>query len=108
MVATADRIVPGGSVAEAVAALDADPARRLGSREEFRDWMQELADRTIAELADVHFDIPEPMRRIECCLAPTNDGGIYYTGPSRGLLPARAGCGGRCPTASTRSPRGAR
>ena len=44
--------------------------------------MQELADRAIAELADVHFDIPEPIRRIECMLAPTNDGGIYYTGPS--------------------------
>jgi uncharacterized protein (DUF885 family) len=44
--------------------------------------MQDLADRTIAELADTHFDIPEPIRRIECMLAPTNDGGIYYTGPS--------------------------
>ena len=82
MVATSGRIVPGGSMADAVAALDADPARRLGSREEFRDWMQQLADRTVAELADVHFDIPEPIRRIECCLAPTNDGGVYYTGPS--------------------------
>lgn len=82
MVATSGRIVPGGSIADAVAALDADPARRLGSREEFRDWMQQLADRTIADLADVHFDIPEPIRRIECCLAPTNDGGVYYTGPS--------------------------
>ena len=82
MVATSGRIVPGGGIADAVAALDADPARRLGSREEFRDWMQQLADRTIADLADVHFDIPEPIRRIECCLAPTNDGGVYYTGPS--------------------------
>jgi uncharacterized protein (DUF885 family) len=51
-------------------------------KEAFRDWMQQLADRTVDELADVHFDIPEPIRRIECCLAPTNDGGIYYTGPS--------------------------
>ena len=82
MVATSSRIVPGGSIEDAVAALDADPARRLGSREEFRDWMQQLADRTISDLADVHFDIPEPIRRIECCLAPTNDGGVYYTGPS--------------------------
>jgi uncharacterized protein (DUF885 family) len=44
--------------------------------------MQELADTTITEVADVHFDIPQPIRRIECCLAPTSDGGIYYTGPS--------------------------
>jgi len=82
MTATSARILPGATMAEAVAALDADPARRIAGREAFRDWMQALADRTVAELADVHFDIPEPVRRIECCLAPTNDGGIYYTGPS--------------------------
>jgi uncharacterized protein (DUF885 family) len=70
------------AVAAAVAALDADPARRIHGSANFQAWMQDLADRTIAELADTHFDIPEPVRRIECCLAPTHDGGIYYTGPS--------------------------
>ncbi|MBS2961739.1 DUF885 domain-containing protein [Actinocrinis puniceicyclus] len=74
-------IVPGG-VDEAVAALDTEPRRRIAGREALRDWMQELADRTIAELHGRHFDIPEPARRIECMIAPTNDGGIYYTGPS--------------------------
>lgn len=78
----ADKIVPGGSVDEAVAALDADPARNIYGKEAFRAWMQELADRAIRELNGVHFDIPEPVRRIECQLAPTSDGGIYYTGPS--------------------------
>jgi uncharacterized protein (DUF885 family) len=82
MLATSNRIVPGGSMSDAVAALDADPSRQLGSREAFRDWMQQLADSTISDLADVHFDIPDPIRRIECCLAPTNDGGVYYHGPS--------------------------
>ncbi|WP_457205808.1 DUF885 domain-containing protein, partial [Nocardioides sp. P5_C9_2] len=86
MAATADRIAPGATVAEAVALLDADPARVVHGREAFRDWMQELADRTLAEMADVHFDIPEPIRRIECMLAPTNDGGIYYTGPSEDFV----------------------
>lgn len=82
MAATSNRIVPGSTYAEAVAHLENDPARRIQGRDAFRDWMQQLADRAIAELADVHFDIPEPIRRIECMLAPTNDGGIYYTGPS--------------------------
>ncbi|MGN6129993.1 MAG: DUF885 domain-containing protein [Nocardioidaceae bacterium] len=82
MAAVAGRILPGGSVDDAVATLDADPARVIEGKEAFRDWMQELADRTLAELAGVHFDIPAPVRRIECCIAPTNDGGIYYTGPS--------------------------
>jgi uncharacterized protein (DUF885 family) len=85
MRATADRVLPGSSVAEAVAHLDADPARTVHGREAFRAWMQDLADRTVAAMADVHFDIPEEIRRIECCLAPTNDGGIYYTGPSEDL-----------------------
>ena len=82
MVATADRVVPGASVDEAVAHLDADPGRVVHGREAFRTWMQQLADRTIEAMADTHFDIPAPIRRIECMLAPTNDGGIYYTGPS--------------------------
>ncbi|HVX53423.1 DUF885 domain-containing protein [Nocardioides sp.] len=82
MAATADRILPGASVREAVAHLDADPTTKIAGKEAFRDWMQQLADRTIEEMSGVHFDIPEPIRRIECMIAPTNDGGIYYTGPS--------------------------
>ncbi|GAA4199530.1 DUF885 domain-containing protein [Actinocatenispora rupis] len=79
---TAGMIVPGGSVDDAVAALDADPKRRIAGKEAFRDWMQRLADETIAELAGTHFDIPEPVRRIEACIAPTTEGGIYYTPPT--------------------------
>ncbi|MEJ3742266.1 DUF885 domain-containing protein [Actinomycetes bacterium KLBMP 9797] len=79
----AARIVgPGASVDDAVAALDADPARTIQGKEAFRDWMQALADKAVADLADTHFDIPEQVRGIECCLAPTSDGSIYYTGPS--------------------------
>ena len=72
----------GASIDEGVTALDADPARRIAGKDAFRDWMQGLTDRTIAELHGTHFDIPEPVRRMECCIAPTSDGGIYYTGPS--------------------------
>jgi len=78
----ADKIVPGGTVDEAVAALDADPARTIQGKEAFRDWMQALADQAISDLHGTHFDIPEQVRRIECCIAPTSDGSIYYTGPS--------------------------
>ncbi|GIF65209.1 hypothetical protein Ais01nite_32440 [Asanoa ishikariensis] len=72
----------GATIDDAVRALDADPARRIHGKEAFRDWMQSLADKAIAELHGTHFDIPEQVRRIECMLAPTSDGGIYYTGPS--------------------------
>ncbi|MEV4197994.1 DUF885 domain-containing protein [Micromonospora globbae] len=73
---------PGATIDEAVAALDADPARTIQGKEAFRDWMQSLADKAIGELHGTHFDIPEQVRRIECCIAPTSDGVIYYTGPS--------------------------
>jgi uncharacterized protein (DUF885 family) len=78
----ADKIVPGGSVDDAVAALDADPGRTIRGKEAFRDWMQQLSDRAVRELQDTHFDIPEEVRRLECRIAPTSDGSIYYTGPS--------------------------
>lgn len=72
----------GAGIEDAVARLDADPARVIRDRDAFRDWMQNLADKAIADLHGTHFDIPEPVRRIECCIAPTSDGAIYYTGPS--------------------------
>ncbi|MGX6603941.1 DUF885 domain-containing protein [Micromonosporaceae bacterium Da 78-11] len=76
----------GATVDEAVAVLDADPARNIGGKEAFRDWMQGLADKAIAELNGTHFDIEPPARTIECCLTPTSDGGIYYTGPSEDFV----------------------
>jgi uncharacterized protein (DUF885 family) len=78
----AEQIVPSGSVDEAVAALEADPNRRIRGTDALRGWMQDLSDRTVAALNGVHFDIAEPILRLECRIAPTKDGGIYYTGPS--------------------------
>ena len=82
----ADRIKPGATVDEAVEHLDADPNENLTDKDEFRDWMQELSDRTVAEMADTYFDIPEPVRRLECMLSPAEDGAIYYTGPSEDFV----------------------
>jgi uncharacterized protein (DUF885 family) len=82
MARVSDLVRPGATAEEAVAILDEDPARRVEGRENFRAWMQELAEGTIAELHGRHFDIPRPAHRIEAVIAPTNDGGIYYTGPS--------------------------
>ncbi|MBL3686696.1 DUF885 domain-containing protein [Leucobacter zeae] len=71
-----------GLVAEAVAKLDRDPSRKLHGTEALRRWMQETSDRAVAELAETQFDIPEQIRALECRIAPTQEGGIYYTGPS--------------------------
>jgi uncharacterized protein (DUF885 family) len=82
MAATAERVRPGTTVKEAIALLDRDPAYVLHGTGALRRWMQDRADAVIGDLADVHFDIPQQVRTIEACIAPTHTGGIYYTGPS--------------------------
>ncbi len=74
--------IAGGSVADAVAALDNDPSRKIHGTDALQAWMQKLSDNAVRELGREHFDIPEKMRKLECHIAPTKDGGIYYTGPS--------------------------
>ncbi|MBS1897664.1 MULTISPECIES: DUF885 domain-containing protein [unclassified Microbacterium] len=80
--AIANEILPGATVEEAVAHLEADPARKLHGTDALQRWMQETSDRAIAELGATHFDIPEQIRELECMIAPTQEGGIYYTGPT--------------------------
>lgn len=80
--AVANQIKPGATVAEAIEVLNNDPARKLHSTEELQKWMQRLSDEAIEKLGASHFDIPEKLRTLECRIAPTNSGVIYYTGPT--------------------------
>lgn len=80
--AIANEILPGASVEEAIAFLEKDPSRKLEGTDELQKWMQETSDRAVAELGATHFDIPAEIRTLECMIAPTQEGGIYYTGPS--------------------------
>ncbi|QCB94312.1 DUF885 domain-containing protein [Cellulomonas shaoxiangyii] len=73
---------PGATVEEAVALLDADPARTLTDTDALRAWMQRTSDAAIDALDGTHFDIPLPVRTLECRIAPSRTGAIYYTGPS--------------------------
>lgn len=88
MVDVARRIVPAGTatgqeaIDEAIAVLDADPARTVEGAEAFRDWMQNLTDTAVTELGDAHFDIPAPLRSLQCRIAPSTSGAVYYTAPS--------------------------
>jgi uncharacterized protein (DUF885 family) len=75
-------IKAGASIAEAKEILNNDPARQLKGTEALKSWMQELSDKAVADLAGVHFEIPDVMKKLECLIAPTDEGGIYYTGPS--------------------------
>jgi uncharacterized protein (DUF885 family) len=78
----ANEIKPGATVEEAIAVLDADPNRILKGTDALQKWMQQLSDRAVEELSRSHFDIPDPVKKLECRIAPTQEGGIYYTSPS--------------------------
>ena len=67
---------------EALDRLNNDPARVLHGTAALQEWMQSTADAAIAALDGEHFDIPAPLRTIECRIAPSATGGIYYTPPS--------------------------
>ena len=73
---------PGATVEQAAALLDADPDRQLASTDALRGWMQATSDAAIEALDGTHFDIPAPVRTLECRIAPSSTGAIYYTGPS--------------------------
>lgn len=78
----AREIKPGASVQEAIEFLDNDQSRKLHGTDALKRWMQETSDRAVEELGRSHFDIPEEIRALECMIAPTQEGGIYYTGPT--------------------------
>lgn len=69
-------------VQTAIEKLDGDPARKLHGTKALQEWMQKVSDQAVAELGATQFDIPAEIRTLECMIAPNNEGGIYYTGPS--------------------------
>ena len=73
------------TIAEAVELLEHDPARLVNGAEAFRDWMQATSDEAVRALSGTHFDIPEQIRTLDCRIAPTSTGVVYYTPPSEDL-----------------------
>ena len=83
MAAVAGRILPGEPLPAVVHLLETDPAQSIEGVDAFRDWLQELMDRTIAELDGTHFDIPDRVKRVEAMIAPPGGAAaMYYTRPS--------------------------
>ncbi|GAB3508941.1 DUF885 domain-containing protein [Amycolatopsis cihanbeyliensis] len=79
----AERIKPGASLAQAAAALDADPRYRVQGQRGLEEWMQRLSDHALESLRGKHFDIPDAVMALECKIAPPGGGvGAYYTGPT--------------------------
>ena len=78
----AREIKPGATVQEAIEFLNSDPSRKLHGTDALQKWMQETSDRAVEELSREHFDIPNDVKKLECMIAPTQEGGIYYTPPT--------------------------
>ena len=77
------RITPGATPREVADLLDNDPRYQVTGTDGLQRWMQDLSDGAVAELGRTHFDIPEPIRTLDCKIAPPGGGvGAYYTGPS--------------------------
>ena len=72
----------GTTADEAMRLLDEDVTRQLHGTDALQSWMQQTSDAAVEALAGSHFDIADPIRRLECCIAPTQNGGIYYTRPT--------------------------
>ncbi|MEX1006679.1 MAG: DUF885 domain-containing protein [Acidimicrobiia bacterium] len=83
MRSVAERIVPGIDVDAVIEHLETDPNRAIEGVDEFQRWNQNLLDTTVAELDGTHFDIPDPVKRVEAMIAPPGGAAaMYYTGPS--------------------------
>jgi uncharacterized protein (DUF885 family) len=78
-------VLPGADPVAAMRHLDEHGAVIEGV-EEVRAWLQEMMDTTIADLDGTHFDIPDPVRRVEAMIAPAGSAAApYYTRPALGF-----------------------
>jgi uncharacterized protein (DUF885 family) len=81
--AEAERVVPGGTPMEAMRWLDVHgPA--VDGVEAIRERLQTMMDDAIEALDGVHFDLAEPVRRVEAMIAPPGSAAApYYTRPAQ-------------------------
>lgn len=71
-----------GDLHSTVAVLRADPTFAAPTADAFREAMQARQLAALEALEGVHFDVPEPVRRVEVRLASGGALGAYYIGPS--------------------------
>lgn len=80
---TCAEILPGASIEETMASLDADEARMVHGEDALLGFLQDLMDRTIDELDGTHFDIAPALRKVEAMIAPPGSAAApYYTPPT--------------------------
>ncbi|MFD9702222.1 DUF885 domain-containing protein [Lentzea sp. NPDC059081] len=79
----AARLKPGATLAETAEYLDENPRYQVRGQDGLQAWMQELSDKALLDVRDVHFDLPDALMNLECKIAPPGGGvGAYYTPPT--------------------------
>ncbi|GHH12336.1 DUF885 domain-containing protein [Streptomyces lanatus] len=79
----AEKILPGAATPwVALAHLD-EHGHHIEGVDEVRDWLQGLMDEAIEKLDGTHFELAEPVRKVESRIAPPGGAAApYYTPPS--------------------------
>lgn len=79
----AAKILPGAETPwVALAHLD-EHGRHIEGVDEVREWLQSLMDEAIEALDGTHFDLAEPVRKVESCIAPPGGAAApYYSAPT--------------------------
>jgi len=82
MRAEAEKVLPGSTPMEAMKWLETDgPA--IKGEENAREYLQGLMDQAINDLQGTHFDLADPLLKVESKLAPSGSAAApYYTAPS--------------------------
>ncbi|MEU9399497.1 DUF885 domain-containing protein [Streptomyces sp. NPDC048242] len=83
MLKEAEKILPGARTPWAALKHLDEHGRHIEGVEETRQWLQDLMDRAIADLDGTHFELAEPVRKVESRIAPPGSAAApYYTEPS--------------------------
>jgi len=83
LAATSASIDPDRSVDEVIEMLDTDPGRAAATREEFVDFISQIQQQAIDQLAGAHFDVPEELRTVTVNIAPPGGSlGAWYLPPA--------------------------
>lgn len=72
----------GTGIREALDNLNQDERYIVRGTDSLQRWMQEKANGAIDALQGKYFDIPAEISQVDCKIAPSGSGGIYYVGPS--------------------------
>ncbi|UUU20497.1 DUF885 domain-containing protein [Streptomyces sp. DSM 40750] len=79
----AAKILPGAETPWVVLAHLDEHGRHIEGVDEVREWLQSLMDEAIEALDGTHFDLAEPVRKVESCIAPPGGAAApYYSAPT--------------------------